>query len=261
MSLVREQSKMAFGRAAMHYQQHATMQWQALSELIDKITVNTSLQKPRHILDLGCGTGWAIPLLFNIFPKAQITAMDFSEQMLAQVPKHQQVNRLLGNAHQIELATDSVDLVLSNLMIQWCDPGTVLQQIRRILKPSGRLYLTGMGEKTLYELKTAWQSVDQRPHVNDFMPLKQLHMLAKQCGYQMIKTESKLLVIHHQSALDVMKSLKHIGAVNVDKNRKKGLMTPKKLKKVIDGYHQFKTPKGQFPATYEVTFLYAEAGN
>lgn len=259
MPVVSEQSKKAFGRAAHDYQQYAKMQWQVLSELIDKITVDSAAKIPQHILDLGCGVGWAVPLLLKAFPNTRITAMDFSEQMLAQVPKHQQVNSLLGNAHQIELPANSIDLVLSNLMIQWCDAKTVLQQIYQTLKPGGCLYLTGMGEKTLFELKAAWQVADQQPHVNDFLPLNQLYDLAKQCGYQKIQAKSKRLTMYYQSPTEAMKSLKNIGATNVDKNRAKGLMTAKKLKKVTDAYQQFKTKKGLFPTTYEVTFLYAEA--
>jgi malonyl-CoA O-methyltransferase len=53
----------------------------------------------------------------------------------------------------------SVDLAVSNLMLQWCDLDLAFAEIRRVLKPDGFVSFTTFGPDTLRELRAAWAAV------------------------------------------------------------------------------------------------------
>ncbi len=73
-------------------------------------------------------------------------------------------------------APASVDLVFSNLMLQWCnDPDAVFLECRRVLKPGGLLTFTTFGPDTLVELRRAWAAAaDGHTHVNRFIDMHDL---------------------------------------------------------------------------------------
>ena len=68
--------------------------------------------------------------------------------------------RVCADAQALPLRDGSVDLIVSNLMLQWCDPDAVFAEFRRVLAPSGLLSFSAFGPDTLSELRTAWRQVD-----------------------------------------------------------------------------------------------------
>lgn len=118
---------------------------------------------PESILDLGCGTGWFCQKLAEKYPDSVITGADLSPGMLAEAFKRNPgaVHWLCSDAEQLPLADNSVDLIFSNLMIQWSTrPAMVLRECRRILRPGGRLAISTLLDGTLSELKQAWAEAD-----------------------------------------------------------------------------------------------------
>ena len=78
---------------------------------------------------------------------------------------------MCGDAERLPLADGSIDLILSNLMLQWCDPDRVFAEFRRVLAPNGLLTFTTLGPDTLKELRSAWGQVDSHTHVNQFIDM------------------------------------------------------------------------------------------
>ena len=262
MSLEHHQIKAAFSKAASQYEQHAVLQKEALERLLERVDFDAfeSEQKflPKTILDLGCGTGWAIKPLLQRFKDSHIIAADFSEAMLNQISKQEQVEPRQTDAHAIDVHAGSIDLLFSNLMLQWCDEQTVLQEIKRALKPGGLMHLTTMGEHTLHELRHAWSEIDDKPHVNRFVPANELADLALRQGYDDVIADSELITMTYGSVIDVMRDLKNIGAHNTDDKRTKGLTSPRVLKELTKHYEQFRTDDGLYPATFELVYLRAK---
>lgn len=86
------------------------------------------------VVDYGCGTGWLLKLL----PSA--TKIGFEPNPLAREYADQLGIRTVGSSEEIE--SSSADVVVSNHAIEHSrSPFTELLEIRRILKPSGRLVL------------------------------------------------------------------------------------------------------------------------
>lgn len=262
MSLEHHLIQQSFDKAAKQYEQHAVLQKEALVRLIERLgddyLGDQQKAAPAQILDLGCGTGWAVPELLQLFPQTQIIAADFAPSMVNEIPKHPQVETRITDAHAIDVHAQSLDLVFSNLMIQWCDEATVLQEIKRALKPGGLMHLTTMGEHTLHELKLAWQEIDDQPHVNEFVPAAKIADLTMQLGFADVIADSEFITLTYANVIDMMRDLKNIGAHNVDNNRTKGLTSPKVIKQLTKNFEQFRTEDGLYPATYELVYLRAK---
>src|SRR5437868_5886068 len=91
--------------------------------------------EPEVVIDLGAGTGHASRALQDRYSSARIVAMDLSPRMLAQAKRQQRLFRRFGRvvaaAEQLPVRNDSVDLVFSNLMLQWSNnPDSVLGEVR-----------------------------------------------------------------------------------------------------------------------------------
>lgn len=262
MSLEHHQIKAAFSKAAQQYEQHAVLQKEAMERLLERVDFDAFESEqpfsPQTILDLGCGTGWAVEPLLKRFPDSHIIAADFSAQMLNQIKPHEQVECRQTDAHAIDVHAGSIDLLFSNLMLQWCDEQTVFQEIKRAIKPGGLMHLTTMGEHTLHELHHAWAQIDDKPHVNRFVPANELADLALRLGFEDVIADSELITMTYKSVVDVMRDLKNIGAHNTDDKRSRGLTSPRVLKDLTKHYEQFRTEESLIPATFELVYLRAK---
>src|ERR1700721_2725869 len=93
----------------------------------------------------GAGPGHASRSLKLRYPKATVVALDSSQQMLKVAGKQQSwlrpFERVCADAQALPLRDGSVDLIVSNLMLQWCDPDAVFAAFRRVLGPRGLLSL------------------------------------------------------------------------------------------------------------------------
>jgi malonyl-CoA O-methyltransferase len=76
---------------------------------------------------------------------------------------------LCADAEQLPLADASVDVIFSNLALQWCEdlPGAMCE-IARVLVRGGCAAICTLGADTLWELRAAWRTVDQSVHVNRY---------------------------------------------------------------------------------------------
>ena len=251
----------AFNRAAPQYEAEARLQQEIANRLIERL--QTLPLKPQRIVDLGCGTGKLTRQLQKQYPKADILALDIATNMLQtarqQAPRwfsHQYF--CCADAHRLPLADNSVDLLVSNLMLQWCgDYKQVFAEFARVLKPEGRLLFSTFGPDTLKELRASWAQVDEHPHVNEFYDLHVLGDALLAAGLLHPVMDIDWLTMTFAEPASAMRHLQKIGAHNVLKQRQRGLMGKDKYRKVIEKYEQYRQEDGRIPATYEVTYGYA----
>jgi ubiquinone/menaquinone biosynthesis C-methylase UbiE len=100
------------------------------------------------IVDLGCGPGLLGVELAKLRPQARIIGVDPSDEMLriakANASKVGLTNyeAKQGNAEEIPLESDAIDLVVSQSSLhEWEDPHRGLVEIHRVLRPGGSLIL------------------------------------------------------------------------------------------------------------------------
>ena len=137
----------AFSRAAPRYDDLASAQRD-----IGEVLWQTLPESAQHVLDLGCGTGYWTQRLAEHYPDAAITGLDLAPGMLAhaQAQYGDAIRWQQGDAAALPLSDASVDLVFSNLAIQWCpDIGAVMQELARVLAPGGQARITTLLPGTL----------------------------------------------------------------------------------------------------------------
>jgi malonyl-CoA O-methyltransferase len=182
--------------------------------------------------------------------------------MLREARRHQQLfrrfERVCGDALRLPVADASVDVVVSSLMLQWCDPpDQAFAEIRRVLKPDGFFVFSTLGPDTLRELRTAWAEADgiAHPynHVNHFTDMHDIGDALVRAGLCEPVLDVDRMQLTYPNALALMRDLKTIGAHNVTAGRPRGLVGRARLQRMQDAYESFRRD-GRLPATYEVVY-------
>lgn len=250
----------SFDRAAPTYDDSAVLQREIESRLLERIEFQRN--EPETILDLGCGTGSASRLLAGRYERANVIALDWAPAMLGRVEPGpeggrravENLNPLCADMHSLPLAARSVDLVFSNLALQWSyDLPAVFREFRRIMKADAMLVFTSFGPDTLYELKQAWRSVDEFPHVNDHPDMHDVGDELLAAGFREPVMDAERLTLEYADVMSLMRELKAIGAHNVARKRQHGLTGKARLKAMLNSYETFKRG-GRYPASYEVIY-------
>jgi S-adenosylmethionine-diacylgycerolhomoserine-N-methlytransferase len=126
--------------------------------LIDRVTAE--IGEPRRILEIGCGTGKNLVALAGAFPKARITGLDLSKDMLdraaAKVAEFDGRIDLLHQAYDGPVAKDGrekFDLIVFSYSLSMINPGydEVLTQCRADLSPHGAVAVVDF-----HETRWAW---------------------------------------------------------------------------------------------------------
>jgi malonyl-CoA O-methyltransferase len=159
---------------------------------------------------------------------------------------------------RLPIADASVDVIVSSLMLQWCDPlDPAFAEIRRVLKPDGFVAFSTLGPDTLRELRTAWAEADGASpgynHVNHFTDMHDIGDALVRAGLSEPVLDVDRMQLTYPDALSLMRDLKAIGAHNVTAGRPRGLMGRRRLRRMQDAYEAFRRD-GRLPATYEVVY-------
>jgi len=246
----------SFGRSAGEYDAAAVLQQRVRDELLERLDIVRL--EPAVVLDLGAGTGHASLALKRRYRSSQVIALDLTEGMLREASRRQTLlrrfRRVCGQAAALPLRDASVDLVFSNLMLQWCpDPDAVFRECRRVLKPGGLLTFTTFGPDTLVELRRAWAAADAHTHVNRFIDMHDLGDALVRSGLAEPVMDVERITLTYAGAHDLMRDLKAIGAHNANAGRPRGLTGKGALARMAAAYEQYRRD-GRLPATYEVVY-------
>jgi len=275
--LDRAQICRAFGRAAHGYEAHAVLQAEVASRLRERIEDDRTFT-PARVLDVGCGAGRGTAALHACYPDAEVIALDLalpmlkmgSEYISAEAPAQSTgqsggkctltpFSLVCADAQALPLADASIDLVYSNLCLQWCeDPGLALDEFRRVLRPGGMLLFSTFGPGTLHELRSAFASVDAAPHVSRFVDMHDIGDALLATGFRDPVLERDDFILTYADARTLMRELRAIGATNADAKRARALTGKTHLQRVVAAYETFRRD-GVLPATYEVVYAHALA--
>jgi malonyl-CoA O-methyltransferase len=248
----------AFDRAAESYDGAAVLHAEVRENLLERLQLVTLA--PCVVLDAGAGTGHGSRALRRRYPKALVLALDSSRRMLKVAGRQQSwlrpFARVCGDAARLPLADGSVDLIVSNLMLQWCHPDAVFAECRRVLRPAGLLSFSAFGPDTLRELRSAWAQVDARSHVHRFIDMHDLGDALVRHGFAAPVLDVERFTLRYLDVRSVAADLKSTGAHNATAGRARGLTSPRKFAAMQAAYEAFRAD-GRLPATFEVVFAHA----
>lgn len=245
---------LSFSKAAAGYDQSAALQRKIGHTLLAGLCPT---QQAGTLLDLGCGTGYFSNVLKNTFPQSTLLGVDLAEGMLLQAKRTiNNVAWLAGDAENLPFKNNSVDIVFSNLALQWChDFVKVLNEVYRVLKSGGLFVFTTLCDGTLSELKKSWQQVDNHTHVNQFITLAEYTTMLNGSRFSIDNCCCQPEVAYYPTLTELMADLKGIGAHNINPNRSKGLTTRQQIAHLIKAYEQYRDERG-LPSTYQVLYGY-----
>ena len=255
------QVRRAFGRAASAYSATAVLQREVEARLLEQL--DYAKAPPQRIVDLGAGPGRASVALKKRWPQAQVIAIDLALPMLREArkqagwwrPKFARVN---ANAAVLPLPDASVDLLFSNLCMQWiADLPGLFAEWRRVLTPGGLVLCSTFGTETLHELREAFASADAAPHVSPFVPIQTVGDAMLSAGFRDPVLDSDTFTLTYRDAPALMHELRTIGAGNALVSRRRSPTGKQRMRDAIAAYEQFRQPDGLLPATYEVFYAHA----
>jgi malonyl-CoA O-methyltransferase len=250
----------AFDRASSTFDAAAVLHGEVRDNLLARLDLMAVT--PGVAMDIGTGTGHGAKALIRRYPKALVIALDVAPRMLLAAAQRQswlrRFARVCGDAERLPLAAGSVDLILSNLMLQWCDLDAVFAECRRVLAPRGLLSFTTLGPDTLRELRSAWGAVDSRTHVHRFIDMHDIGDALVRAGFASPVLDVERYTLSYLDTRRVAADLKATGAHNAARGRPRGLTGRHRFAQVQAAYEAYRQD-GRLPATYEVVFGHAWA--
>ena len=251
------QVKNAFSAAAQQYDNYAQLQQEVMEFAVSMAT--PCWEKGAKILDLGCGTGTFARMCKDQSLGWYITGLDISPGMCA-IAKEACDEIITASAESIPCADNSFDGAFSSLMLQWSNnPLQAFKELARVVKPGGRCIISTFTHGTLDELRESFAALDDGVHVNDFGPSNYFSAHAAHSGLKVLASEEEVITEYYESSMDLMRTLKAIGAtVKQQGAAKKGLMTPRKLKQLEQEYRNRFAHEDGLPATWHVMYMQLE---
>jgi malonyl-CoA O-methyltransferase len=259
--LDKQHIRRSFDRAAENYEQWASGLQKDIGEsLVQRVQCLTL--EPKRILDVGAGTGRMSRALMGIYNNAEVYSLDIAFKMLRYARKKNlaisEHRFICADAAALPFANNSMDLIISNLMLQWCENiHQVFQEFARILTPDGIVLFSTLGTDTLKELRQSWAYIDDSKHVNSFLDMHNVGDALLSSGLRNVVTDAEWHEYVYDTVQHLMREIKAVGAHNVSKNRFQGLTGKKKFETMLATYENYRSPDGLLPATYEVIYGYA----
>ncbi len=260
ISFDKRQLRRSFERAAATYDAHAVLQFEIADRMLSRLDMIKV--SPKLMLDVGCGTGYCTRLLNKRYRRSTVIGIDIAPGMLARA-RHsarpgwgrRQVFAC-GDAEALPLASQSVELVVSNLALQWCDPASVFTEFARVLKPGGLLMFTSFGPDTLKELRQAWGEADSGVHVHDFIDMHDLGDALIGTGFAEPVMDVEHFTLTYPGVRHLLQDLKYIGAHNIARDRNPGLTGKTHFARFEAAYDSMRQ-QGLIPASYEAVYGHA----
>lgn len=261
----KKQVRRAFSRAAQDYDAAAVLQREVCTRMLEKL--DCIKQQPSRILDVGSGTGWGTRQLGERYPKADVTALDIAIGMLQHARgtsswwkklfAGKRESFVCADVEALPVASASVEMVWSNLALQWCNdlPATFVE-LQRVLKPEGLLMFSSFGVDTLNELRIAFRDVDGYSHLNRFADMHDIGDMLVAAGFADPVMEMERITLTYDDVRAVMQDLKSIGAHNATAGRAPGMMGKAAWQRITENYEKLRRD-GKLPATFEIIYGHA----
>ena len=237
----------AFSRAAPRYTERAHAQRAMAEVLCERLP-----ERARSLLDLGCGPGELTVQLAERFSQGCMPiGLDLAPGMLDQAARRHGSRAcwVCADAAALPLPARRLELVVSNLAIQWCpDLDAVMAELHRVLAPGGRALINTLAPATLAEVGWAWSRPDG---LLAFRDADRYREAARAAGFSRVVVEPRAMRFTYPDLAAVMASIKGVGAQVA---RPAGRLTRRDWTRAAQRYERLRETEG-LPVTYQLLTL------
>ncbi|WP_283750688.1 malonyl-ACP O-methyltransferase BioC [Bacillus cereus] len=252
-----------FNGAAVSYDQYANVQKKMAHSLLSILKRRYSETSSIRILELGCGTGYVTEQLSKLFPKAQITAVDFAESMITIAKTRQNTENVTFHCEDIERLRleESYDVIISNATFQWLN--NVKQVIRNLfhhLSTDGIVLFSTFGQETFQELHASFQRAKEEKNIQNETLIGQrfyskdqlLHICKIETGD--VHVSETRYIERFAEVREFLHSIRKVGATN--SNEESYCQSPSLFRTMLRIYERDFTETEGIVATYHALFTY-----
>jgi len=242
-----------FGRAAAHYEQHNKVQQQS------NLLLQPFVKQSDLLVDLGCGPGSSYKMLRHKCER--YLGIDLSDEMLHQASGRYKDNWLQADAEALPLASDSVDLIYSNLALQWCmDRKELGHELFRVLRPGGRIVCSVILERSMQPLQRYLNEAEAAQCVNRQPALTDWEDALENAGFRLIQKAEQFVTEWFTDLHALLDSIKGVGAgmvVSPERQQSQQRLTRGRLRKLSELYEGSRC-NGKLPLSYHIGVLVAD---
>jgi len=229
----------------------------AAAEFADRLdSINREFES---CVALGASQGILAKALAGTGKAGWVGAADLAENNLEDPERP----RAVLDEERLALAPGKLALVVSGLTLHHVNdlPGALIQ-VRHALKPDGLFLAAMLGGDTLSELRQAFLVAETEiaggvsPRVAPFADVRDLGGLLQRAGFALPVVDTDRLTARYDTAIDLMRDLRNLGATSVLQDRSRRPLTRKILMKVAEAYHDlYADDDGRIPATFQIIYL------
>ena len=256
--LDRAQVRRQFDRAASTYDDVAALQRSTADLLIDAMVADPAMSDIGHMVDLGCGTGYALARLADRWP-VPLTGVDLSHAMLARasaaVPEG---NFIHADLHALPFADASLDCLFSNAAIQWCDLDRVTAEFRRVLAVDGKFFVATFLDNTLHQFTTAFQSVGLADPVHAMHTRSEVEAAFGQSGLAISTAHQQTHELAYADVDAMFAAVRKLGARNARQSRSRSPMSRQQYRRLRDVLDARRRADGSLTLTFETLLVIGE---
>jgi malonyl-CoA O-methyltransferase len=222
--------------------------------------------RPHRILDAGAATGSASAELARRYRGCRVVSLDVSTARLAAARgghgRFARRDEVAGDAARLPFRDRVFDLVFANLLLPWLgDPGPMLAETARVLRPEGLFTFSSLGPDSFRELREAWATVDDGEHVPTFLDMHDLGDALVRAGLRDPVLDVERITVTYAEPAALWRDLTAAGARNTLAGRNRGLATPARFRRLAEAWGRSRRDDGRLPLTLELVYGHCWGGS
>jgi malonyl-CoA O-methyltransferase len=225
---------------------------------------------PTRVLEAGCGAGEGVAMLARRYPRAEIVALDAAAGPLARARRARTlgerlralaggigVRYLRGDLAASALRPGACDMLWSNVALAWsADVAATLRGWGAALAPGGLAMFSTFGPDTLRELRAAFASCDDAPHVHPFVDMHDIGDMLVAAGFGEPVIDMEVVTLTYAAPGLLVSELRAAGYGNVRADRRRTLTGRGRWQRMVAAYAA-QARDGRVAATFEVVYGHA----